>query len=149
MANAGRVNHRLLNFFFMNDILFENTKIAAYFLWEATGCGNALGLWTCAEDIGSGLEARGVLSPDKMNAITDMGLYSSEYIGLIRHIAFKIFVYTGQRDQEANWFIAEALARSYEWRESITHIARIYSENKSNFMALSGVRSSQVRQNYA
>jgi len=133
----------------MNDLLFHNTKIAAYFLWEATGCENALGLWTCAEDIGSGLEDRDILSPEIINAIADKGLYSSEYIGLIRHIAYKIYVYTGQSDRESNWFIAEALARSYEWRASVTQIARIYRDNKSNFMALSGVRSDQVRQNYA
>jgi len=132
----------------MNDLLFLNTQRAAYFLWEFTGCDNALGLWTCAEDIGGGLEDRGLLTPEHIDSVAGKGVYSSEYIGLIRLIAFKIFIYTGQRDKEANWFIAEALVKNHEWRGSVTQIAGIYRDNKTHFEALSGVRSEHVRQNY-
>jgi len=132
----------------MNTQLFDSTKVTAYFLWEYTQCDNALGLWTCAEDIANYMEFAGIFSPEKIKEITDNGLFSFEYIGFLRHIAFRIHVYSRQEDAETNWFAAERLINNYEWCVSVTQIAQIYNDNKHNFKALSGVRSEQVRQNY-
>jgi len=132
----------------MNEQLFEHTKVTAYFLWEYTQSDNALGLWTCAEDIANHLEVTDVFSPARIEEIAAKGTYSFEYIGFIRHIAFRIHVYTGQEHAETNWFAAEKLVGNREWCDSVTKIAKIYFENKSNFVSLTGVRSEQVKINH-
>ena len=132
----------------MNEVLFENTKISSYFLWEYTYAENALGLWTCAEDIANYLEVAGIFTPRQIKDIIDKGIYSYEYIGFVRHIAFRIFIYTGHDDAETNWFRAEKLLNNSEWCAAITQTAKIYFDNKSNFDSLPGVRSEQVKQNH-
>jgi len=132
----------------MSAQLFDCTKVTAYFLWEYTHCDNALGLWTCAEDIANFMEFADIFTPESIRDIQAKGLYSYEYIDFMRNIAFRIHVYSGQDHAETNWFTAERLVGNDEWCRSVTDIARIYYDNKSNFEALSGVRSEQVRQNH-
>ena len=132
----------------MNENLFDNTKMASYFLWEYTKNENALGMWTCAEDIANYLEVSGIFTTGQITEIKDFGLYSFEYIGFVRHIAFRIYIYTGNCHAETNWFTAEKLLDNNEWCESVTQIAKIYFENKHNFESLTGVRSEKVKQNY-
>lgn len=128
--------------------LFETTKIASYFLWEYTQAENALALWTCAEDIANYLEVAGIFNPKQIGEIISKGVYSVEYIAFVRHIAYRIYVYTGRDHAESNWFAAERLIKNDEWCAAVTNIAVIYNDNKSNFESLSGVRSEQVKQNH-
>jgi len=132
----------------MSEQLFDSTKIASYFLWEYTQAENALALWVCAEDTANYLEASGIYDQAQISAIIEKGIFSYEYIEFIRHIAFRIFVYTGHDSAEGNWFVAEKLIRNHEWCAAVVRIANIFGENKTNFESLPGVRSEQVKQNY-
>ena len=130
----------------MSDALFENTKLASYFLWEYTQGENALGLWVCAEDIAYYLEVAGIFTPRQIGEIKERGVYSAEYIVFVRHIAFRIYIYTGRSEADANWFAAERLLANGEWCLAITQIAKIFSENNKNFELLTGIRSEKVKQ---
>ena len=132
----------------MNMDLFNSTKLAAYFLWEATGHDNALSLWYCAEDIASFLERYEIQSEGEIVSILRQGVTDPGYVHFIRHIAFRIFVYTNRDDAEANWFAAESLAANIEWRRASVDIARIYGESAKGSGALSGVKSDAVREYY-
>ena len=132
----------------MDKDLFNNTKLAAYFLWEATGYENALGLWFCAEDIGSFLERFHIETASAIEDILKRGKTDLGYIHFVRHIAFRIFIYTNCEDSERNWYDAEALVRNSEWQQAITTLARIYRDSKHDASVLSGVKSEAVREYY-
>jgi len=132
----------------MNDILFDNTKIASYFFWEYTQADNALALWVCAEDTANYMEVAGIFEPAQIDGIIKKGVYSVEYIAFVRHIAYRLYVYTGNDEADTNWFNAEKLIRNDEWCAAVTKIATVYYENKSNFESLQGVRSERVRNNH-
>ena len=133
----------------MSDILFDNTKLASYFLWEYTKGENALSLWVCAEDIAHYLETTGIFSSGQIDYIKNKGIYSYEYIGFVRHIAYRIYIYTNNCDAEYNWFSAEKLLCNGEWCAAVTQIAKIFYENQSNFDLLQGVRSDVVRKSHS
>lgn len=130
------------------DRLFDNTKVAAYFLWEYTNCENALSLWYCAEDLASYFERKNYLSPGDVSDILQESVYDMRRVAFVRHIAFRIFVYTGKIDKLNNWYVAERLLANQEWLDSICKIAKIYHDNKRDFSKLTGVRSEQVKQYY-
>jgi hypothetical protein len=115
----------------MNEKLFNNTKLCAYFLWEYTNAENTLILWYCSEDMASFLEQHDYLTPDKIMAVLRLGVYDLGYINFVRHIAYRIYQYTNNSDSIANWFAAEHLISNYEWRVAITEMASIYASEKS------------------
>ena len=132
----------------MSDLLFENTKITAYFLWECTNCPNALSLWYCAEDVAAYFEKMNYLHPSLIREIMNEQPHNVRRISFIRHIAFRIYVYTQNENKLDNWFSAESLLGNDEWIMAICAIAKIYHDNKENFSRLTGIRSEQVRQYY-
>jgi len=132
----------------MNDELFECTKMAAYFLWEHTGCDNALSLWYCAEDIACYLEQNSIFSYENVNDIIELGYENAAYIYFVRHIAFRIYIYTNCDDALTNWFAAERLLDIDEWIKSITTMAVIYRKEQANHTVMDEVRSENVRTFY-
>lgn len=132
----------------MNTDLFEQTKVTAYFLWEYTKHGNALNLWYCAEDMACYLERMGLSGIEKIKSIKLLGKYDMEYVAFIRHLAFRIYVYTQEEDSLTNWFAAEKLIDNEEWSHSITRMASIYANQKNNAEMMSGIRSEDVRLYY-
>jgi len=128
--------------------LFNSTKLAAYFLWETTKHDNALSLWYCAEDIASFLERYEIKSEDEILSIVRQGVTDPGYIHFVRHIAFRIFVYTNRDDADANWYAAETLIANIEWRRASVDVARIYGESEKGSGELSGVKSDAIREYY-
>ena len=125
----------------------DNTKVAAYFLWEVTGSESALGLWHCAEDIASWLERNEFLSVGDVRDVLRMQQESHEYILFVRKIAFRLFIYTGRDDTEANWYDAERLLYNSEWLHAVTSLAILYSQNKGDARGL-GIKNETVRDYY-
>jgi len=132
----------------MNDDLFENTKVAAYFLWEYTECPGALGLWYCAEDLAAYFERKNYHLPADVYSILRENVYDIRRVAFVRHIAYRIHVYTNNPNKLDNWFAAERLLNNGEWISSVCAIARVYHENKEDFSKLTGVRSEYVKQRY-
>ena len=115
----------------MPENTVDRTKTAAYLLWEVTGDDHALNLWRCAEDIANYLARSGGLSAEDVDAILRMPKQSFEYISFVRHIAFRLFLYTKRSDPAINWFDAEALLDNREWLDAVTGLALIYTEQKT------------------
>jgi hypothetical protein len=132
----------------MENSLFEHTKVVSYFLWEYTGCDQALQLWYCAEDLACYFEQMGILATDRVTAIRQLGVYDPAYIHFLRHVAFRIYIYTNQPDPDTNWFIAEQLLVNREWVASLVGMASIYKNEKSNQNFFEEVRSENVRAYY-
>ena len=132
----------------MDKSLFENTKVAAYFLWEHTQNSNALNLWYCAEDIACYLEQEDILTRAALTAIMRASVYDLGYISFVRPIAFRIYVYTNCDDSLSNWYAAERLLNNEEWCEALTSMADYYRSEKNNSGMISEVRSDQVRNYY-
>jgi len=132
----------------MNIDLFNSTKLAAYFLWETTQYGNALELWYCAEDIASFMERFQVETEADVEAVLRQGKTDPGYIEFLRHVAFRIYIYTNREDADTNWFDAERLVCNVEWRRASVAIARIYRQGKQETGALAGVKSEAVREYY-
>ena len=131
----------------MND-LFGNTKLAAYFLWEYTGCENAFDLWLCAEDMACLFEQSGLIEPCGVEGIVSSGMYGLEYIEFVRTISYRIFQYTNRDDEWQNWFAAERLLNNGEWVDALTRISAIYRYEKNNQEVMNEVRSENVRAFY-
>jgi hypothetical protein len=127
----------------MNGDLFEKTKLAAYFLWEHTSCESALDLWYCAEDIACYFEQTGILSPSRVTSIKQLGVYDMAYIHFVRHVAFRIFVYTNHDDAEENWFAAERLLSISEWVNALVGMADTLHNQETE-----GVRNESVKAFY-
>jgi hypothetical protein len=132
----------------LENALFEHTKVVSYFLWEYTGCDRALELWYCAEDIACYFEQMGILSADRVTAVKQLGVYDPAYIHFLRHVAFRIYIYTGQPDANTNWFITERLLVNPEWVAALVGMASIYKSEKTNEDFIRGVRSDNVRAYY-
>jgi len=131
-----------------NMELFNSTKLAAYFLWEATKCENALGLWHCAEEISSFLERSRIDSPAEIASILQRGKMDQGYIYFVRHIAFRIYLYTAREDALANWYDAERLVADANWQQAAVALALLYRGSKANGDALADVKSDAVRAYY-
>lgn len=132
----------------MNNELMEATKLAAYFQWEYTGYNNALSHWYCAEDIACFLETYGVLSIDQIKGILSRGFSDLGYIEFVRHIAFRIYIYSNNPNAKANWFAAEKLIHNYEWCNAIITVAVVYRENKGNNDFTGSLKSDIVKKHY-
>ena len=133
----------------MNDAtLFDNTKMAAYFLWEHTGCENALDLWLCAEDMACFFEQTDILGMTQIEIILRLGKYDPGYVNFMQHVAFRIYQYTGCSDELRNWFSAERLLTNTEWSRALTQMAAIYRSEKKNQNIMNDVRSENVRAFY-
>lgn len=132
----------------MSDMLFDNTKLAAYYLWERTGCENALNLWYCAEDMACYLEQYNILDDRRVESILRLGVNDPAYIQFLRHLSYRIYVYTGKADDWDNWFTTEQLLADSEWVRSLTEMASIYRREKANHSVMSEVRSENIRAYY-
>jgi len=132
----------------MKEELLDNTKLAAYFLWEYTHMDNTLQLWYCAEDIACFLEQSDIICMGKIDLILGLGIYDLGYIHFVRHIAYRIYVYTGNNNALSNWFIAEQLLGNFEWRQALISMASAYNTQKTITNGLSCVHSGQIKNFY-
>ena len=132
----------------MNEFIMDKTKQAAYFLWEYTQHDNPLNHWYCAEDIACFFEERGIFNQEAMDGITRGGIYTHTYIDFMRHIAFRIFIYTNQENALTNWFAGERLIANNEWCEAMFGITQHYSREKNNADFMTSLRSDKVRRFY-
>jgi len=132
----------------MNETVFEHTKRAAYFLWEYTHVDNTLQLWYCAEDIACFLEQADILNESRLEAILALDVYDLGYIQFVRHIAYRIYIYTNNSDALFNWFTAERLLGNGEWREAVLFMAYTYSTAKNMTGGLSCIHSVHIKSFY-
>jgi len=132
----------------MNGILFENTKIAAYFLWEKTRCSNAMNLWYCAEDIACFFERSGYLDKNSIDGILSFNSHCDIYINFMRHVAYRIYIYTECENDLVNWFAAEQLIKICEWTQALANMAAIYRNEGVKHTLLGEIRSDNVRSYY-
>ena len=132
----------------MNDDLLRSTRIVSYFLWEHTGSDRALGLWYCAEDLACYFEQMGILDVEKVDEFRKLGVNDPSYVHFMRHIAFRIYLYTGCDDADTNWYTAERLVKINEWATALVETARIYRNGKADRDFIAGFRSENVRAFY-
>ncbi|MDR1560115.1 MAG: hypothetical protein LBS84_10555 [Clostridiales bacterium] len=132
----------------MDEMLFDNTKLAAYFLWENTLADNTLQLWYCSEDVACFLEQSDILTMDQLDFITGLDVCDIGYIQFVRHIAYRIYIYTGNDDALFNWFTAERLLGNGEWKQALICMASFYNTRKSVAGGLSGIHSGKVKNFY-
>ena len=125
---------------------FESTQLAAYHLWEYTNHDNALDLWHCAEDISCYLEQANVLDESMMQSIKCLGKGSEGYIWFVRHVAYRLHLYSRNHDDLANWYIAEKLIEDLSWTKSITEMA--FMLRKDSGRAMGQLRSEQIKNFY-
>ena len=128
--------------------LFEDTKLAAYFLWEHSGYANALDLWYCVEDMACYFERGDITDEQYVDNIKALGVQDPGYIEFVRNIAFRVYIYTNCGDALTNWYMAERLLRVGEWVRALTGMAAIYRNEKSNYSIMEEVRSENVRAYY-
>jgi len=106
-----------------NAEMIEKTKLAAFYLWEYSGYENTMALWYCAEDIASFFERCQMYTDESVLAITRLNHSEREYRSFIRHIAYRLHLYTGIQDDGFNWQVSERLVDNREWREAIVFLA--------------------------
>ena len=112
--------------------LFNCTKLAAYFLWEATNNTNALGLWYCVEDIACFFEQSHCCTPESVAAIIRKGTRDDAYIAFVRHVAYRIYKHTENPDPLVNWLLAERMLSASSWVREITHIAALLNAGRGS-----------------
>jgi hypothetical protein len=127
----------------MNGGLYENTKVAAYFLWEQTQCESALDLWYCAEDIACYFDRKGIFTVSQVDDIKRLGVYNMDYVSFVRHLAFRIYIYTNRIDSETNWYAAERLLAVNEWIHALVCMAKMYHDDMTD-----DVRSENIKAYY-
>ena len=132
----------------MNEHVMDRTKQAAYFLWEYTQHDNPLDHWYCAEDIACFFEEYEIFNQESIDQIIRGGRYDRSYIGFLRHIAFRIYIYTNQENPLVNWFAAERLIENLEWSGAICSIAQLYHQGKNSADFVTSLRSDKVRRFY-
>ncbi len=130
------------------DACFNDVKVISYFLWEYTNHDNALGLWSCAEDIACHFEEYGLTMED-FRIIRSLSKTDLNYIAFIRQIAYRIYVYTQNEDHILNWYVAERLIMNGEWCDAIIRVANYYQSEKQTDGFLSGIRSIKVKKFYS
>jgi len=130
----------------MDKSWFECTKIVAYYLWEHTGYDNALDLWYAAEDIACFFEQANILDNEMVDSIVRLGTTSGGYIWFVRHIAYRLYLYTQNPDELTNWFLAERLISIPPWIEMLVDMATILSTDADSTMGQ--LRSDTVRSVY-
>jgi len=132
----------------VEETLFENTKLASYFLWEYTRLDNTLQLWYCAEDIACFLEQSDILNGSQIENILALNVYDLGYIQFVRHIAYRIYIYTRNDDALFNWYTAERLLGNGEWRHAVAYMAYTYGVKKTVAGGLSCIHSGHVKNFY-
>lgn len=125
---------------------FECTKVVSYYLWEHTGCENALGLWYAAEDIAAFFEQTNILDTEMVNSIKRLGLGSEGYIWFVRNIAYRLYIYTNNHDDIANWYLAEQLLNNPAWLQNLTAMAAMLNSDIDNVTRQ--MRSDMIRSFY-
>ena len=128
--------------------LFESTKLAAYFLWQETRHENALDLWYCAEDIAWFLERHHMTDLQSLMEMRKKHKRDLGYIEFMRHIAYRVHIFTNEEDSLTNWYAGERLLANPEWCQAIVQVAVAYGRSKDNPEALNDVRSERVRSYY-
>jgi len=101
----------------------EQTKLAAFHIWQHTGCEDTLSLWYLAEDIAGYLEHHGLLGETALAQKASLPADSAEYIDFIRQIAYRLYIYIGINDETYNWHITERLLSNAEWCHAVLMIA--------------------------
>ena len=104
-------------------------KLAAYHLWEYTHLDNTLRLWYCVEDIARFLKQSDILTIAQLDSILSQNVHDLGYIHFVRHIAYRIYIYTDNGDDLFNWLAAESLLGNREWKQSLIGMALFYSEH--------------------
>jgi len=104
---------------------FESTRVAAYYIWDRTQCDDALALWYAVEDIATFFKKSNILNAAIIGGIKEIGKEKEAYRWFIRHIAYRIYIYTGNEYELENWFLAEYLVESEEWIEQIIQLANL------------------------
>lgn len=136
----------------MKEKLFEDIKLAAYFLWEYSHSNdnddNALKLWYCAEDLACFFQRSGIYTKYHIQSILDKGIYHLHYIEFVRNIAFRIFWFTGNDDRNSNWYVAEQVLQNEEWRKAIIDASNIYNNINKEKNIIKSIMSKNVRKYY-
>jgi hypothetical protein len=130
----------------MTTNLFEATRVAAYFIWEYTQNDHAMSHWCCAEDFSLFLSCCGYTSAENFEAELGNGRYTPEYEYIVRHLAYRLYVYTNNGDELTNWYAAERLLENAEWRNSVLEIASVFM--MQSLTVPDGVQSDVVRRYY-
>ena len=121
--------------------IFENTKKAAYYVWEYSKSDNALASWYCTEDIAYFIYKHKIFSVEEIRKIVTLNKNDMGYIAFTRHIAYRIYIYTKNEDALKNWYAAEGLIKDYAWQEAIILVVHGYRNDK----AYQKVRSEYIR----
>ena len=101
----------------------EHLKLAAFYLWQYTGYSNTQALWYCAEDIASFFERCQYTTEESVQKVMNLNRADRDYRAFIRHISYRLHLYTGIIDDSFNWQVTEKLLDNVEWRESIIALA--------------------------
>ena len=125
---------------------FECTRVVAYYLWEHTGCDNAFEMWCAAEDIACFFEQANILEQEMISSIKGLGAASEGYVWFMRHVSFRLYVYTNNPDHLTNWYLVEQLINIPELVQNLTEMATILRSNAKD--AMGQLRSDTVRQYY-
>lgn len=129
----------------MKEKLFNSIKVLSYFLWEYTKNDNALKLWCCAEDIVCFLSENDIKTKEEFFDIISRDKSDEIYREFIRNIAYKIFWYTKEEDNDKNWFVAEKFVRNYECIEACVTAACIFGDVNANDEIYRSIRSQNAR----
>lgn len=130
----------------MKELLYRNTEKVAYFLWEYTRHSNALDLWYCAEDICFFLCGRGIIATEDLRKIITLPKKDETYVEFVRHIAYRIHVFTQDQDALKNWFAAEKLLQNGEWFDAVIGIAGIYTQIRDGEIEIAdSIRTERIR----
>ena len=130
----------------MSKDWFECAKVVTYYLWEHTGCENALNLWYAAEDIACFFEQANILDSGMIESIKGLGVGSEGYVWVIRNISYRLHVYTGNGHELTNWYLAEKLISTPAWTESLTAMASMLRSGSESI--INQLRSDAIRYFY-
>jgi len=130
------------------ESLFESTKLAAYFLWQETRHESALNLWYCAEDIAWFLERHHMTELQSLMEMRRKNRHDLGYVEFMRHIAYRIYIFTNEEDSLINWFAGERLLSNPEWCQAVVRVAEAYRLSQGRPEALADVRSERVKNYY-
>ncbi|MCL2703646.1 MAG: hypothetical protein FWE91_08585 [Defluviitaleaceae bacterium] len=134
-----------------NAEMIERTKLASFYLWEYTGHENTLALWYCSEDIASFFERCQMYTEQSVLDIFHLNRNTREYRAFIRHIAYRLHLYTGIGDDGFNWNIAERLLDNRDWRDAIIFLACGFHELREGHAPESGyqLQSPAIKEYYS
>ena len=105
----------------------EQTKLAAYYIWQYSGYENTKSLWYCVEDAASFLEHHQILDEAELGRVLSLPHTNHEYVEFMRQMAYRLHIFTGIADEGFNWHIAEQLYNITEWRAAVLAVANALS----------------------